>query len=167
MAEPTLKPFTGELDSSVDGPWSNYSQSSQKSDGPWDQYADENTHQGSLLGPRPTLSRPEIFARLGSEANPTGQGIAPAAPAPQPAPEQAALVPPAQAAPAAAERHPTWRQNAIQAGRVARALGLAPKGKRLAQIVAEIDARDSGQNQAVPLGGLKSEVQHLRQLRPK
>lgn len=114
--------------------------------------ADENTHQGSLLGPRPTLSRPEIFARLGSEANPTGQGIAPAAPAPQPAPEQAALVPqaPAQAAPTAAERHPTWRKNAIQAGRVARALGLEPKGKRLAQIVAEIDARDSEQNQAVP-----------------
>ena len=113
--------------------------------------ADENTHQGSLLGPRPTLSRPEIFARLGSEANPTGQGIEPAAPAPQPAPEQAALVPPAQAAPTAAERHPTWRQNAIQAGRVALALGLEPKGKRLAQIVAEIDARDSEQNQPVAL----------------
>lgn len=142
--------------------------------------ADENTHQGSLLGPRPTLSRPEIFARLGSEANPTGQGIAPAAPAPQPAPEQAALVPapqspqsnpngepngpqadqaqqaapqqseaPAQATAAAVARHPTWRQNAIQAGRVALALGLEPKGKRLAQIVAEIDARDSEQNQVV------------------
>ncbi|TCP16915.1 LPD38 domain-containing protein [Simplicispira metamorpha] len=114
--------------------------------------ADENTHQGSLLGPRPTLSRPEIFARLGSEANPTGQGIAPAAPAPQPAPEQAALVPPAQAAPAAAERHPTWRKNAIQAGRVARALGLEPKGKRLAQIVAEIDAVDAQQTGAAQDG---------------
>ena len=105
-----------------------------------------------MLGPRPTLSRPEIFARLGSEANPTGQGIAPAAPAPQPAPEQAALVPPAQAAPTAAERHPTWRQNAIQAGRVARALGLEPKGKRLAQIVAEVDAVDAQQTGAAQDG---------------
>ncbi len=136
--------------------------------------AEENTRQGSLLGPRPTLTRAEIFARLGSEDNPAGQAVAPppaqAAPEPvqaemaqaqpdqQPQGEpngnqadqaqQAAPQQPEANAPRAVERHPTWRQNAIQAGRVARDLGLQPKGKRLAQIVAEIDARDSEQNQA-------------------
>lgn len=42
----------------------------------------------------------------------------------------------------AALRPERWRQNALQAGKVARQLGLDPKGKRLAQIVAEIDAKD-------------------------
>ena len=41
-----------------------------------------------------------------------------------------------------AERAPNWRANAMQANRVARAMGLDPKGKRLAQVVAEIDAAD-------------------------
>lgn len=35
-----------------------------------------------------------------------------------------------------------WRQNAIQAGKVARGLGLDPNGKRMAQIVSEIDEKD-------------------------
>ncbi|MDD2711295.1 MAG: hypothetical protein PHU77_00105 [Simplicispira sp.] len=172
--------------------------------------ADENTRQGSLLGPRPTLTRAEIFARLGSEDNPAGQSVAPAptqgVPAAEPldksadksqplsnalsqsnaavsaqstaAQAQAAIdnvasqspsiqsnpngepngtqadqaqqatpQQPETPAPSAVDRHPTWRHNAIQAGRVARDLGLEPKGKRLAQIVAEIDARDSEQNQ--------------------
>ena len=116
--------------------------------------ADENTRQGSLLGPRPTLTRAEIFARLGSDDNPAGQAVAPppaqAAPEPVQAemaqPQAQPVQPEAALAPGAVERHPTWRQNAIQAGRVARDLGLAPKGKRLAQIVAEIDARDSESN---------------------
>ena len=43
--------------------------------------ADENTRQGNLLGPAPTLTRQEIFARLGSDLNPTNQAIAPPAPA--------------------------------------------------------------------------------------
>lgn len=55
---------------------------------------------------------------------------------------------PAQPDPAVVARHPTWRKNAIQAGRVAKSLGIDPKGKRLAQMVAEIDAADSGRNQA-------------------
>lgn len=38
-----------------------------------------------------------------------------------------------------------WRTNAMQAGRVARGLGLEPRGKRLAEIVADIDAADSAQ----------------------
>ena len=38
---------------------------------------------------------------------------------------------------------PNWRTNALQAGRVAREMGLDPKGKRLAQVVAEIDAADA------------------------
>jgi len=42
-----------------------------------------------------------------------------------------------------ANRAPNWRTNALQAGRVAREIGLDPKGKRLAQLVAEIDAADA------------------------
>ena len=41
------------------------------------------------------------------------------------------------------ERHQRWRTNAIQAGRVARGLGIDPKGKRLAEVVSEIDAADA------------------------
>jgi len=37
-----------------------------------------------------------------------------------------------------------WRQNALQAKKVARSLGLNPDGKRLAEIVAEVDAFDAG-----------------------
>lgn len=36
-----------------------------------------------------------------------------------------------------------WRSNALQANRVARDQGIDPKGKRLAQVVAEIDAADA------------------------
>lgn len=200
--------------------------------------AEENQYQGGLLGPAPTLSRAEIFARIGDAYNPTEQAIAARAQPQAPVAEQASIEPtqpstqpaampvpgnfsgtpsatmgtrtdavagpgfgprdlqsaiaqiraqkqqaaqeqpttptqqgftdgtqadqaqqgsaqPAQtqqaAAPDAVARHPTWRKNAIQAGRVARDLGLAPKGKRLAQIVAEVDAHDAAQNQAVPL----------------
>ncbi|MCL4771297.1 MAG: hypothetical protein KJZ76_13265, partial [Burkholderiaceae bacterium] len=48
-----------------------------------------------------------------------------------------------------AERAPNWRANAMQANRVARAMGLDPKGKRLAQVVAEIDAADAQSGGAV------------------
>lgn len=41
-----------------------------------------------------------------------------------------------------AQRAPNWRTNAMQANRIARELGIQTKGKRLAQVVAEIDARD-------------------------
>lgn len=44
---------------------------------------------------------------------------------------------------AVAQRAPNWRTNAMQANRVARAMGLDTKGKRLAQVVAEIDAADA------------------------
>lgn len=44
----------------------------------------------------------------------------------------------------AALRPDNWRGNAIKAGKVARSLGLDPKGKRLKEIVAEIDAKDAG-----------------------
>jgi hypothetical protein len=44
-----------------------------------------------------------------------------------------------------------WRSNAIKAGKVAKQLGLDPKDKRLAQIVAEIDAKD-GNVQDTPQG---------------
>ncbi|MEJ8296125.1 PLxRFG domain-containing protein [Delftia tsuruhatensis] len=40
------------------------------------------------------------------------------------------------------DRPANWRTNAMQAGRVARSLGLKPRGKRLAEIVADIDAAD-------------------------
>ena len=196
--------------------------------------AEENQYQGGLLGPAPTLSRAEIFARIGDAYNPTEQAVAaraqPQAPvaeqasidAAQPAVQPAAMpVPgnfsgtpsasmgartdasagpgfgprdlksaiaqiraqkqqaaqeqpatptqqgfadgtqadqtqqgsaqPAQTqqadAPGAVARHPTWRKNAIQAGRVARELGLQPQGKSLPQIVAEVDAHDAAQNQ--------------------
>lgn len=42
-----------------------------------------------------------------------------------------------------ANRAPNWRTNAMQAGRVARDLGFDSRGKRLAQVVAEIDAVDA------------------------
>ena len=44
-----------------------------------------------------------------------------------------------------AERAPNWRTNAMQANQVARGLGIETKGKRLAQVVAEIDAQDAQQ----------------------
>lgn len=46
----------------------------------------------------------------------------------------------------AALRPDGWRTTAIKAGKVARSLGLDPKGKRLKEIVAEIDAVDAGTN---------------------
>lgn len=50
------------------------------------------------------------------------------------------------AADQAALRPDGWRTTAIKAGKVARSLGLDPKGKRLKEIVAEIDAVDEGTN---------------------
>ncbi|MDP1465502.1 hypothetical protein, partial [Klebsiella pneumoniae] len=44
---------------------------------------------------------------------------------------------------AAAARPANWRSSALPAGRVARGLGIDPKGKRLAQILAEVDAADA------------------------
>lgn len=41
-----------------------------------------------------------------------------------------------------AERAPNWRTNAMQANRIARGLGIETTGKRLVQVVAEIDAAD-------------------------
>lgn len=40
------------------------------------------------------------------------------------------------------QRAPNWRTNAMQANRIARGLGIETKGKRLAEVVAEIDAAD-------------------------
>lgn len=40
------------------------------------------------------------------------------------------------------QRAPNWRTNAMQANRIARGLGIETKGKRLAQVVTEIDAAD-------------------------
>lgn len=51
--------------------------------------------------------------------------------------DQVAEVPPTVARPS------TWRSNAIAANKVARDLGLNPKGKRLALVVGEIDAADA------------------------
>ncbi|MFG0675873.1 PLxRFG domain-containing protein [Delftia sp. WSY_7] len=50
-----------------------------------------------------------------------------------------------------AARPANWRTNAMQAGRVARGLGLEPRGKRLAEIVADIDAADTAR-QLQPAG---------------
>lgn len=53
-----------------------------------------------------------------------------------------------------------WRQNALQAKKVARELGLNPEGKRLAQIVAEIDAFDARSNvQNTPQGTERVQAQ--------
>lgn len=168
--------------------------------------AEENTRQGSLLGPRPTLTRAEIFARLGSEDTPAGQAIAP--PSAQGAPEpvqaemaqaqpdqppqgepngnqadqakqaapQRAQAQPAQgltnaatpqndgaqiaATPAAqgqtqgatqaavAQRPDNWRTSLLRAAPVAREMGIDPKGRRLAQVVAEVEAMDAEMLQA-------------------
>lgn len=48
-------------------------------------------------------------------------------------------------------RPANWRTNAMQAGRVARGLGLEPRGKRLAEIVADIDVADAAR-QLQPAG---------------
>lgn len=58
--------------------------------------------------------------------------------------QPAALADQAQAAiNSVADRAPNWRSNAMQANRIARGLGFDTKGKRLAQVVAEIDAADA------------------------
>lgn len=44
---------------------------------------------------------------------------------------------------AAAARPANWRSSSLPAGRVARSLGIDPKGKRLAQILQEVDAADA------------------------
>ncbi len=49
-----------------------------------------------------------------------------------------------------ADRAPNWRTNAMQANQVARGLGIDPKGKRLAQVVAEIDAADRSTSAPAP-----------------
>lgn len=59
---------------------------------------------------------------------------------------------PAGAVPALT-RPRNWRGNAIQARKVARALGIPTEGKRLAQIVAEIDVVDAGTNVQNPPQG--------------
>ncbi|AEF89709.1 hypothetical protein DelCs14_2697 [Delftia sp. Cs1-4] len=62
---------------------------------------------------------------------------------------------------AAAARPANWRSSALPAGRVARGLGIDPKGKRLAQILAEVDAADAaraGQQQA-PENGMPPAAQ--------
>lgn len=65
---------------------------------------------------------------------------------------QGGPAPGAQGQAQAAEARPAnWRSSALPAGRVARGLGIDPKGKRLAQILAEVDAADAaraGQQQA-------------------
>lgn len=65
---------------------------------------------------------------------------------------QGGAAPGAQGQAQAAEARPAnWRSSALPAGRVARGLGIDPKGKRLAQILAEVDAADAaraGQQQA-------------------
>lgn len=47
-----------------------------------------------------------------------------------------------------AKMAPNWRTNAMQANRIARELGIDTKGKRLAQVVAEVDARDGQADRA-------------------
>jgi len=54
-----------------------------------------------------------------------------------------------------------WRSNAIKAGKVAKQLGLDPKGKRLAQIVAEIDAKDGEKSTKDRAYSLKSLAETL------
>ena len=119
--------------------------------------AEENKYQGNLLGdPTPTLSRQEILARIGDAYNPTEQAVAGRA---QPQEQQAQQegmaaisgepsAPVAQVGAAAQESRPrNWRTSMLGAVPVAKALGIEHKGKRLAQVVAEIDARDSERNQ--------------------
>lgn len=48
-----------------------------------------------------------------------------------------------QAINSVADRPAKWRTNAMQANQVARGMGIETKGKRLAQVVAEIDAADA------------------------
>lgn len=49
-----------------------------------------------------------------------------------------------------AERPSNWRTNAMQANRVARSFDIDTKGKRLAQVVAEIDAADAARSSTAP-----------------
>lgn len=62
-----------------------------------------------------------------------------------------------------ADRVPSWRTNAIQANRVARGLGIETQGKRLAQVVAEIDARDAQPTGTSPVAPVPAGVLGQRQ----
>lgn len=57
-----------------------------------------------------------------------------------------------------ADRAPNWRINALQANRIARGLGIDTMGKRVAEVVAEIDAADSQPNQPPALNGQVQEA---------
>ncbi|MDP3230726.1 MAG: PLxRFG domain-containing protein [Acidovorax sp.] len=57
-----------------------------------------------------------------------------------------------------ADRAPNWRTNALQANRIARGLGIDTKGKRVAEVVAEIDTADSQRNQPPALNGQAQEA---------
>lgn len=60
-------------------------------------------------------------------------------------------------APEVAARNPSWRRNAMAANKVARELGIETRGKNLAAVVAEIDARDQqdGQQDGTAPAGLQ------------
>ncbi|MDR0215905.1 MAG: hypothetical protein LBJ15_18180 [Comamonas sp.] len=60
-----------------------------------------------------------------------------------------------------ANRPENWRTSMLRAGPVAKGLGIDPKGKRLAQLVAEIDAADAARTsgpEAVPVGNVRGEA---------
>nr|WP_312375030.1 LPD38 domain-containing protein [Delftia acidovorans] len=63
---------------------------------------------------------------------------------------------------AAAPRPANWRSSALPAGRVARSLGIDPKGKRLAQILAEIDAADAARSNPVSPATRDAQLAKLR-----
>lgn len=70
-------------------------------------------------------------------------GPAPTNPGAQSSPAPGAQGAAPSAAPAAGDRPNNWRTSMLGAKPVAKALGIDPTGKRLAQVVAEIDARDT------------------------
>jgi hypothetical protein len=112
------------------------------------------------------LGRGQKFYGGSAPANPDigiPASAAPSAEPAQPAIESAAepsAAAPAESAAAPAEvvtvttpkadRPANWRGNFLQAARVAKSLGLDPKGKKLVGLVAEIDAKDGTTNAPAP-----------------
>lgn len=104
-----------------------------------------------LAGPSPALpapgataveaaGAPSAAAEPGVDASASTQPVLDGGPAAQRAGPAAAVAPAATVAP---ERAENWRTSMLRARPVAQALGIDTKGKRLAQVVAEVDAADA------------------------
>lgn len=93
----------------------------------------------------------------------TQEGLTHASPTTQNPGAQGGAAPgPQGQAQAAAARPANWRSSALPAGRVARGLGIDPRGKRLAQILAEVDAADAARSNPASPATRDAQLANLR-----